>query len=133
MYSRVSRIRSLSKGMGWSTMRRLSGLSAAVAAISVIATIALRSASESSSSREVRLWIGGDVNLGTANNPVLKPLEDILKGAVGIVNLEGPAAEQVPSGKKLILINAPETLSQLRDVGVRVAGIANNHSLDAGA
>jgi hypothetical protein len=73
-----------------------------VAAISVIATIALRSASESSSSREVCLWIGGDVNLGTAKNPVLKPLEDILKGALGIVNLKGPAAEseQVPSGKK---------------------------------
>ena len=104
-----------------------------MATINVIATIALRSAIESSSSPELRLWIGGDVNLGTANNPVLKPLEDILKGAVGIVNLEGPAAERVPSGKKLKLINAPQTLSRLRDVGARVAGIANNHSLDAGA
>jgi hypothetical protein len=81
--------------------------------------MALFSASESSSSRELRLGIGGDVNLGTRNNPVLKPLEDILKGAVGIVNLAGPVAEQVPSGKKLVLINAPESLSQLRDVGVR--------------
>jgi len=68
------------------------------------------------------------VNLGTAKNPVLKPLEDILKGALGIVNLRGPAAEseQVPSGKKLVLTNAPETLSQLGDVGVRLAAIAND-------
>jgi hypothetical protein len=67
------------------------------------------------------------VNLGTAKNPVLKPLEDILKGALGIVNLKGPAAEseQVPSGKK-VLTNAPETLSQLGDVGVRLAAIAND-------
>jgi len=65
--------------------------------------------------------------LGTAKNPVLKPLEDILKGALGIVNLKGPAAEseQVPSGKK-VLTNAPETLSQLGDVGVRLAAIAND-------
>jgi poly-gamma-glutamate synthesis protein (capsule biosynthesis protein) len=106
-----------------------------VLTINVIATIALLSASEGRSSREVRLWIGGDVNLGTRNNRVLKPLEDMLKGAAGIVNLEGPAAEAEPGpgGKKIVLINAPETLSQLRDVGVRVAGIANNHSLDAGA
>jgi hypothetical protein len=86
-------MRSLSKGMGLSTMRRLCGLSAALATINVIATIAVLSASESSSSREVRLWIGGDVNLGTRNNPVLKSLEDMLKGAVRIVNLEGPAAQ----------------------------------------
>jgi hypothetical protein len=65
--------------------------------------------------------------LGTAKNPVLKPLEDILKGALGIVNLKGPAAEseQAPSGKK-VLTNAPETLSQLGDVGVRLAAIAND-------
>jgi hypothetical protein len=42
----------------------------------------------------------------------------------------GRSAER---GKKLVLITAPETLSQLCDVGVRVAGIASNHSLDAGA
>ena len=57
-------------------MRRLGGLSAAVAAINVIATIALFSASESSRSSEVRLGMGGDVNLGTRNNPVLKPLRE---------------------------------------------------------
>jgi Bacterial capsule synthesis protein PGA_cap len=90
----------------------------------------MRSASETSDAPVVRLWIGGDVNLGTANNPVLKPLVDVLKGAGGIVNLEGPVAQKVPSGKKLRLVNAPEALSQLRDVGVRVAGIANNHALD---
>lgn len=73
------------------------------------------------------------MNLGTAKNPVLKPLEDILKGAEGIVNLEGPVAEHLPSGKKLKLMNAPEALPQLLNAGVRVAGIANNHALDAGA
>jgi poly-gamma-glutamate capsule biosynthesis protein CapA/YwtB (metallophosphatase superfamily) len=79
------------------------------------------------------LWFGGDVNLGNAKNPVLKPLEEILKGEVGIVNLEGPATEKLTSGKKLKLGNAPESLGQLREAGVRVAGIANNHAMDAGA
>jgi poly-gamma-glutamate synthesis protein (capsule biosynthesis protein) len=92
----------------------------------------LPSASRSTSVPEVRLWFGGDVNLGTAKNPVLKSLEDILKGGVGIVNLEGPVSEQLPSGKKVKLRNNPGALSQLRDAGVRVAGIANNHALDAG-
>jgi poly-gamma-glutamate capsule biosynthesis protein CapA/YwtB (metallophosphatase superfamily) len=91
------------------------------------------SASERASAPEVRLWFGGDVNLGTAKNPVLKPLEDILKGADGIVNLEGPVTEHLPTGKKLKLMNAPEALPQLLNAGVRVAGIANNHALDAGA
>jgi hypothetical protein len=99
-----------------------------VAAKNVIATIALLSASESSSSREVRLGIGGDLNLGTRNNPVLEPLEDIVKGAVGIVNLAALAAEQVPSGKKLVLINAPDSLSQLRDVGVRGCAAAGHQT-----
>jgi hypothetical protein len=68
------------------------------------------------------------------DNPVLKPLEDILKGALGIVNPEGPGRGRgAERGKKLVLINAPETLSQLYDVDVRVARIASNHSLDAGA
>jgi poly-gamma-glutamate capsule biosynthesis protein CapA/YwtB (metallophosphatase superfamily) len=101
--------------------------------MSIMATIALLKASESSSAAEIRLWFGGDVNLGNAKNPILKPLEDILKGAVGIVNLEGPATEKSASGKKLKLRNAPEALAQLRQAGVQVAGIANNHALDAGA
>jgi poly-gamma-glutamate synthesis protein (capsule biosynthesis protein) len=70
--------------------------------------------------------------LGTAKNAVLKPLEDILKGGVGIVNLEGPVAERLPTGRKLKLMNAPGALLQLRDAGVRIAGIANNHGGDAG-
>src|SRR5271168_4961455 len=126
-------MRSLSKGMGLSMMRRSLEVCAVAATMSVIAMIALLNASESRSAAEVRLWIGGDVNLGNAKDPVLKPLEDILKGAAGIVNLEGPVAEPSPSGKKLKLTNPPEALAQLREAGVRAAGIANNHALDAGA
>src|SRR5580698_4460546 len=133
MYSRVSWIGSLSKGIGLSTMRKSLGVCAAVATISVITAIALPSANESRSALEVRLWFGGDVNLGNAKNPVLKPLEDILKGATGIVNLEGPIVKELPTGNKLKLMNAPEALPQLLNAGVRVAGVANNHALDAGA
>jgi len=125
-------MRSLSKGMGLSMIRRSLGAWAG-ATIAVIATITLLHATENRSVAEIRLWFGGDVNLGNARNPVLKQLEDILKGAAGIVNLEGPVAEQLPSGKKLKLRNAREALGQLREAGVRVAGIANNHALDAGA
>lgn len=82
--------------------------------------------------REATLWIGGDVNLGASPKPILLPLAHIVKGAAGIVNLEGPVTVSLPEGPGLKLVNAPVGLEQLRAAGVRVAEIANNHALDAG-
>lgn len=45
----------------------------------------------------------------------------MVKGAAGIVNLEGPVAAEAPTGLGLKLFNAPETLGELRTAGVRVA------------
>jgi poly-gamma-glutamate synthesis protein (capsule biosynthesis protein) len=101
--------------------------------MSAIAMIAIPRAKDNKDAPAVRLWIGGDVNLGTTNSPVFLPLSDILKGAVGIVNLEGPIATGLPAGAALKLVNAPGSLSQLRAAGVNLAGIANNHAQDAGA
>ena len=57
---------------------------------------------------EVRLWVGGDVNLGGDGKGVLQPLAEMVKGATGIVNLEGPVAAKAPTGAGLKLLNAPE-------------------------
>ncbi len=78
------------------------------------------------------MWIGGDVNLGTGAKPIFLPLAEIVRGAAGIVNLEGPVSSMPPAGPGPKPINAPEALQQLIAAGVRVAGIANNHALDAG-
>jgi hypothetical protein len=56
----------------------------------------------------------------------------MVKGAAGIVNLEGPVTTKVPLGRGLKLFNAPEALAELKTAGVRVVEIANNHALDAG-
>jgi poly-gamma-glutamate synthesis protein (capsule biosynthesis protein) len=82
--------------------------------------------------REATLWFGGDVNLGANSKPILDPLAEILRGGTGIVNLEGPVAASLSAGPGLKLVNAPAGLAQLREAGVRVAGIANNHAMDAG-
>ncbi|NUO51312.1 MAG: hypothetical protein HOV80_20850, partial [Polyangiaceae bacterium] len=81
----------------------------------------------------VELWIGGDVHLGDDTSPRLAAIAPVLDGAVGIVNLEGPVAPAAPSGSGVRLHNAPPALASLRSAGVRAAGIANNHALDAGA
>jgi poly-gamma-glutamate capsule biosynthesis protein CapA/YwtB (metallophosphatase superfamily) len=56
----------------------------------------------------------------------------MVQGAAGIVNLEGPVAERLPQDH-LRLWNALPALAELTALNVRVAGIANNHSADAGA
>lgn len=56
----------------------------------------------------------------------------MVKGAAGIVNLEGPVAELSPAAGELKLWNAPQSLSELVALNVRVAGITNNHARDAG-
>lgn len=56
----------------------------------------------------------------------------MLQGAPGIVNLEGPVVERLPQDK-LRLWNAPSSLAELSALNIKVAGIANNHSADAGS
>jgi len=80
---------------------------------------------------EAELWLGGDVNLGDGGTGQLKAIAQIVQGAAGVVNLEGPVARNSPS-RKFRLWNAPASLVELAAVNVRVAGIANNHAGDFG-
>ncbi len=80
----------------------------------------------------IELWLGGDVHLSDDTSARLAAIAPVTDGAAGIINLEGPVAPAVPSGTGVRLHNAPPTLVSLQSAGVRAAGIANNHSLDAG-
>lgn len=80
----------------------------------------------------IRVWLGGDVNLGDGGKGQLKDIAGMVQGAAGIVNLEGPVTPRIPAHGKLRLWNSPQALQELRVLNVRVAGIANNHALDAG-
>ncbi|MCE9577814.1 MAG: CapA family protein [Deltaproteobacteria bacterium] len=78
-----------------------------------------------------RLWIGGDVHLGTRGAPAaarLAPLAEVLAGATGVINLEGPVADAAGPGR---LANGAALVPGLAP-RVRVAGVANNHAADAG-
>ncbi len=120
------------------------GLAVAVVAITVTTSaIAARGhASEHKAAPQVVLWLGGDVHLGAGGHNVLAPLPRIVGDAIGIVNLEGPiglAGEsragprtRGTAGSGLRLLNSPTSAGELAAAGVRVAGIANNHGLDAG-
>ena len=90
-----------------------------------------------------KLWIGGDVFLGTGGHGALAGIPAIVGGAPGIVNLEGPVGEartdEPPDGgdghraaPPIRLLQAPRALAELNAAGVVVAGIANNHARDAG-
>jgi poly-gamma-glutamate capsule biosynthesis protein CapA/YwtB (metallophosphatase superfamily) len=84
--------------------------------------------------RSVELWLGGDVNLGNGGRGQLHGIAGIVQNATGIVNLEGPVAERSElRTKTLQLWNSPKALSEISALNVKVAGIANNHSADAGA
>jgi poly-gamma-glutamate capsule biosynthesis protein CapA/YwtB (metallophosphatase superfamily) len=88
-----------------------------------------------------RLWIGGDVFLGTGGHGALDGIPAIVGGAPGIVNLEGPVGDSredrdsdgggAPS-LPIRLTHTPRALAELRAAGVVAAGIANNHARDAG-
>jgi hypothetical protein len=93
----------------------------------------------------VRLWIGGDVFLGAGGHAALAGIAEIVSGAPGIVNLEGPvgaapdrdarnasATSGAARDGPLRLLHAPGAIGELRAPGVAVAGIANNHARDAG-
>jgi poly-gamma-glutamate capsule biosynthesis protein CapA/YwtB (metallophosphatase superfamily) len=82
-----------------------------------------------------RLWLGGDLHLGTSGASVearLAALARVTGGASGIVNLEGPVVDDgadVPRGR---LGNGAGLVAGLARAGIRVAGVANNHAGDHG-
>ena len=93
----------------------------------------------------IRLWLGGDVHLagtvavpGSAQDP-LAPLYAITGGRAGLVNLEGPLMDRLPEDLpeaglgEIRLYNHPGVLPLLTRLGVRAAGIANNHADDGGS
>jgi poly-gamma-glutamate capsule biosynthesis protein CapA/YwtB (metallophosphatase superfamily) len=80
----------------------------------------------------IELWIGGDVHVGDSDATGLAPISEALKGAFGIVNLEGPIGAAPAPGGELRLANAPSAVAALRRGGVKIAGIANNHAEDRG-
>jgi poly-gamma-glutamate synthesis protein (capsule biosynthesis protein) len=83
--------------------------------------------------KSAELWLGGDVNLGDGRREQLQSISGIVQGSTGIVNLEGPVAQRSQLlTQKLRLWNAPKALDELLALHVQVAGIANNHSGDAG-
>ncbi len=83
-------------------------------------------------STPVDIWLGGDVHLGKGNTNVLAPLKSITHNATGIINLEGAVAETSSLREGIVLLNAPHRLAILKEAGVAVAGVANNHAQDAG-
>lgn len=83
--------------------------------------------------KTAELWLGGDVNLGDGGKGQLKSIAGMVQGMAGIVNLEGAVSERLPDEGHLRLWNASAALSELSALNIRVAGIANNHSNDAGA
>jgi poly-gamma-glutamate capsule biosynthesis protein CapA/YwtB (metallophosphatase superfamily) len=98
-----------------------------------LTTAALIALSLLSAEPTADLWLGGDVYLGSGVEQPLTRLAPQLERAAGIVNLEGPVGSVPPPGDAgLRLLNAPTALRALAQAGVRVAGIANNHSADAG-
>lgn len=89
------------------------------------------------SDASARLWLGGDVHLGgvhtTGANEPLSALKRSMAGRIAFVNLEGPVRATRPTGPGLRLHNHASKLQHLRDTGVRVVSVANNHAWDAGA
>lgn len=84
--------------------------------------------------QSAELWLGGDVNLGDGGHEQLQGIAGMVQGAAGIVNLEGPVAQHLPPRPATLqLWNAPQALAEISALNVKVAGIANNHSGDAGA
>jgi poly-gamma-glutamate capsule biosynthesis protein CapA/YwtB (metallophosphatase superfamily) len=100
---------------------------AAVMALAMTATLSCTR--HERSSREAEIWLGGDVNLGDGGHRQLQSIAKMVPGDAGIINLEGAVAT-TPQSDKFVLWNSPLALSELSAIGVRVAGIANNHVAD---
>jgi capsule synthesis protein PGA_cap len=127
---------------------------AAIIATACTHTAAAPAASASRDPGAPRLWIAGDVFLGTGGHGALAGIAAIVGGAPGVVNLEGPVggdgaagvlreadrgaaagvAATPGSGDRggLRLLQVPAALAELAQAGIAVAGIANNHAHDAG-
>ncbi|MEZ4385161.1 MAG: CapA family protein [Nannocystaceae bacterium] len=87
----------------------------------------------------VDLWLAGDLHLGARGPEILAPLRELVAAdAIGYVNLEGPLDAPArpgatnPAGGP-VLTSSPRAATILRDLGVAVAGVVNNHALDRGA
>jgi len=98
--------------------------------------LALASVQPCAAEGPARLWLGGDVFLGTQGDDLLQPLAAIVSERAGVVNLEGPISlrpNRLPRALgKVRLLHPAQAAATLAAAGVRVAGIANNHSLDDG-
>lgn len=70
----------------------------------------------------MRLWLGGDVHLGSGALPRLPFIGE------GVINLEGPIADGAATPERLVNASA----ASLADAGVRVAWVENNHADDDG-
>jgi len=97
----------------------------------MIALVACLGACHRQPEKSAELWLGGDVNLGDGGRGQLKGIASMVAGATGIVNLEGPVSQKLAQDR-LRLWNAPSALPELSAIGIRFAGIANNHASDAG-
>src|SRR5215813_7913232 len=108
-YSRVRRTRSSSNGMGRSTIFGSSAV--LVAALAVSACAHTRPATTT-------IWLGGDVHLGTGGRGALAGIAAIVRGATGVVNLEGPVGDGSSSegggDDPPRLTQAPSALVELR-------------------
>lgn len=80
----------------------------------------------------VSLWFGGDTHLGARAHPLFDHTPAELRGAVGVVNLEGPLEDAPPPSTSRRLTSSTRSLAALREAGVRVVTVANNHSRDLG-
>ncbi len=101
-------------------------------------TVGSRGHEDISETAEIELWFGGDLHLGDRGPEVLAPLRTIVPAnAIGVLNLEGPIAAPasprpfVP-GEVPVLRNSEAVPAILRDLGVGVVGVANNHMEDHG-
>lgn len=80
----------------------------------------------------VSLWFGGDTHLGARAHALFDRAPAELRGAVGVVNLEGPLEDAPPQSTPRRLTSSTRSLAALREAGVRVVTVANNHSHDLG-
>lgn len=83
----------------------------------------------------VDLWFAGDLHLGEGGPEVLADLRALAPAGLGFVNLEGPIGAPPEPGETNrrggpVLINSPRAPQILRDLGVELVGVANNHAFD---
>ena len=89
----------------------------------------------------VELWFGGDVHWGHGRNVAarLAPLSEVVRGGTGFINLEGPLTSSggpgasIDASNKVTLSNQAAFLPELKALGARFIGVANNHAGDLGA